>query len=145
MALRQRETSARPDRLLLAYPFAHFPVPALDDETAEVMRGLPPLLRFHAPSIEDMVRTYVGRLSNLPAEAMPGAADLSALPPTAIVLSELDDLRGSGELLAGQLTESGVAVSTSLAHGMPHGHLNRTPTLSGVDMSLEFFAGALKS
>lgn len=145
VALRHRETSARPHRLLLAYPFAHFPVPALDDETAEVMRGLPPLLRFHAPSIEDMVRTYVGRLSNLPAEAMPGAADLTGLPPTAIVLSELDDLRGSGELLADQLEESGVAVNMSVAHGMPHGHLNRTPALSGVDSSLEFLTSALKA
>lgn len=144
VALRQRGTFARPQRLLLAYPFAHFPVPALDDETAEVMRTLPPLLRFHPPGIEDMVRTYVGRVSNLPAEAMPGAADLTSLPPTAIVLSELDDLRGSGELLAGQLEETGVPVSVSVAHGMPHGHLNRTPTLSGVDVSLEFFAGALK-
>lgn len=145
VALRQRATSARPHRMLLAYPFVHFPVPALDDETAGVMRDLPPLMRFHTASIEDMVRTYVGRLTNVPAEAMPGAADLTALPPTAIVLSELDDLRPSGELLADQLEESGVPVSVSLAEGMPHGHLNRTPTLSGVDASLEFFAHALEN
>ncbi|GAB2831447.1 alpha/beta hydrolase [Lentzea nigeriaca] len=140
-----RQTSARPQRLLLAYPFVHFPVPALDDETAAVVRDLPPLMRFHPSSIEDMVRTYVGRLTNLPAEAMPGAADLTALPPTSIVLSELDELRPSGELLAHQLEESGVPASVSVATGMPHGHLNRTPALSGVDDSLEFLARALEN
>jgi acetyl esterase len=145
VALRQRATSAAPQRLLLAYPFVHFPVPALDDATADFMRGLPPLLRFHPPAIEDMVRNYVGRVSNVPAEAMPGAADLTALPPTAIALSELDDLRSSGDLLAGQLTESGVTVSVSIAKGMPHGHLNRGPSLSEVDTSLEFFAEVLRA
>jgi acetyl esterase/lipase len=145
VALRQRATSAEPHRLLLAYPFVHFPVPALDDETAAVLRELPPLLRCHPSNIEDMVRTYVGRLANVPAEAMPGAADLTALPPAAIVLSELDDLRGSGDLLAKQLEEAGVTVSVSVAAGMPHGHLNRTPSLGGVDRSLEFFARVLQN
>jgi acetyl esterase len=145
VALRQRAPSKAPHRLLLAYPFVHFPVPALDDATADVMRGLPPLLRFPPEAIEDMVRNYVGRISNVPAEAMPGAADLTALPPTTIVLSELDDLRSSGDLLASQLKESGVTVSVSLGKGMPHGHLNRSPSLSEVDTSLEFFADALRA
>lgn len=145
VALRQRATSATPHRLLLAYPFVHFPVPALDDATADVMRSLPPLLRFPPVAIEDMVRNYVGRVSNVPAEAMPGAADLTALPPTAIVLSELDDLRSSGDLLASQLKESGVTVSVHLAKGMPHGHLNRGPALPEVNTSLQFLADVLKA
>lgn len=101
------------------------------------------MLRFTPKAIEQMVRTYVGRISNLPRAAMPGAADLSGLPATFVVLSELDDLRSSGELLVEQLTEAGVAVRAHLARGMPHGHLNRTPSLPEVDTSLEFFANSL--
>ncbi|MFB4195638.1 alpha/beta hydrolase fold domain-containing protein [Streptomyces carpaticus] len=132
-----------PAALLLAYPFAHFPVPAPDDATAAQLRELPAVLRFTTASIEDMVRTYTGRLTALPPAALPGAADLTGLPPAAVLLSELDDLRPSGELLARQLTESGVPVRTYQAAGMLHGHLNRTPSLPGVDRSLAFFAAAL--
>ncbi|WP_416968728.1 alpha/beta hydrolase fold domain-containing protein [Streptomyces sp. 4F14] len=141
-ALRAREDSC-PDALLLAYPFVHFPTPALDDETAAVMWELPPLLRFTTASMEHMVRNYVGRLTALPAEALPGAADLTGLPATAVLLSEYDDLRPSGDLLALQLEETGVPVRTYRAAGMLHGHLNRTPSLKEVDRSLDFFAEAL--
>ncbi|MET2718864.1 alpha/beta hydrolase [Streptomyces harbinensis] len=132
-----------PAALLLAYPFAHFPVPAPDDATAAQLRDLPAVLRFTTASIEDMVRTYTGRLTALPPAALPGAADLAGLPPAAVLLSELDDLRPSGELLARQLTESGVPVRAYQAAGMLHGHLNRTPALAEVDRSLDFFATAL--
>jgi acetyl esterase/lipase len=136
----QRRT---PDRLLLAYPFVHFPVPALDDKTAAEMLHLPAILRSTTAGIEGMVRNYVGRLTDLPKHAMPGAASLTHLPATAIALSEYDDLRPSGELLARQLEESGVAVRTYLAEGMPHGHLNRSPGLKEVDHTLDFLASAL--
>ncbi|MFJ8955137.1 alpha/beta hydrolase fold domain-containing protein [Streptomyces sp. NPDC102381] len=141
-ALRLRDRKGPlPAALLLAYPLAHFPVPALDDESAAAMRELPPALRCRPDAIEAMVRTYTGRVSHVPQQALPGAADLTGLPPAGIVLSEFDDLRPSGELLARQLQESNVAVSIHLAAGMPHGHLNRTPTLKAVDASLSFLAG----
>ncbi|MFJ4616646.1 alpha/beta hydrolase fold domain-containing protein [Streptomyces sp. NPDC088812] len=143
-AIRLRDRGEpRPDTLLLAYPFAHFPTPALDDGTAAAMRDLPSLLRFTTGSIEDMVRNYVGRLTDLPADAMPGAANLNDLPPTGVVLSEFDDLRPSGDLLARQLDECHVPVRTYLAAGMTHGHLNRGPSLKEVDRSLDFFASVL--
>ncbi|MFF7656350.1 alpha/beta hydrolase fold domain-containing protein [Streptomyces sp. NPDC007983] len=143
-AIRLRDQDEpRPDTLLLAYPFAHFPTPALDDETAAGMRDLPALLRFTTASIEHMVGNYVGRLTDLPAAAMPGAANLDGLPATGIVLSEFDDLRPSGDLLARQLEESGVPVRTHLAVGMTHGHLNRGPSLKEVDRSLDFFVTTL--
>ncbi|MFF7882187.1 alpha/beta hydrolase fold domain-containing protein [Streptomyces sp. NPDC020794] len=143
-AIRLRDQDEpRPDALLLAYPFVHFPTPALDDETAAGMRDLPSLLRFTTESIEGMVRNYVGRLTDLPAAAMPGAASLDGLPATGIVLAEFDDLRPSGDLLARQLEESGVPVRTYLAAGMPHGHLNRGPSLKEVDRSLDFFVSTL--
>ncbi|MCK2215688.1 alpha/beta hydrolase [Actinomadura sp. ATCC 31491] len=146
-ALRARDRAGQggraADLLLLAYPFAHYPNPALGDELAAEMRELPPFMRFHPADIEGMVRTYVGRISDLPPDALPGAARLDGLPPTHIVLSEYDDLRASGELLERQMREAGVPVSTYLARGMPHGHLNRTPAFEEVDASLAYFAAAL--
>lgn len=143
-ALRRRGTPRSPHRLLLAYPFAHFPLPALDSASTAAMQLLPPIMRFEPAETTELVRNYIGRISNIPAEAIPGAADLSGLPPTSVVICELDGLRGSGELLLEQLAEMGVVADTQLAVGMPHGHLNRTPSLGEVDRSLEFFANVLR-
>ena len=132
-----------PDKLLLAYPFVHFPVPALEDETAAEMLALSSILRFTPADNERMVRSYVGRLTALPPDALPGAADLAGLPPFAIAVSEYDDLRPSGDLLVTQLEESGVPVRRYLAAGMLHGHLNRAPSLREVDRTLDFFASEL--
>ncbi len=43
-----------------------------------------------------------------------------------------------------QLRDRGVAVRSSLATGMLHGHLNRTPALPEVSRSLDVLAGALR-
>jgi acetyl esterase/lipase len=143
-AIRLRDRGRRgPDRLLLAYPFVHFSVPALEDETAAEMLRLSPILRFTAADNEQMVRDYIGRLTALPPAALPGAAELTGLPSTAIAVSEYDDLRPSGDLLASQLEESGVPVRRYLAPGMFHGHLNRSPGLPEVDRTLDFLASAL--
>lgn len=143
-AIRLRDQGRRaPDQLLLVYPFAHFPVPALTDETAAEMSGLSSMLRSPPANIEGMVRNYVGRLADLPSDALPGAAPLRHLAPTAIVVAEYDDLRPSGDLLAVQLEESGVPVQKYLAVGMVHGHLNRDPSLAEVDRTLDYLAGVL--
>lgn len=144
--LRERDAAARlPAHVLLAYPFAHFPNPSVDDSVASELRQLPGLLRFPPASIEGMVRTYVGRLSDLPADALPGAAPLTGLPPVSVVVNEFDELRASAELLLRQLAEAGVAATGYLASGMPHGHLNRTPALPEVDRTLGFLAAQLRS
>jgi acetyl esterase/lipase len=143
-ALRVRDEGAPPDDLLLAYPFAHFPVPALDDDTAAEMARLPAALRFTPASIEAMVQGYVGRISDVPPLALPGHADVGGLPRTHVLVSEYDDLRPSGELLERQLRACGVPVRSYLAAGMLHGHLNRTPALAEVSRSLDFFAEALR-
>jgi acetyl esterase len=144
-ALRSEEETGRAAAgLLLGYPFVHFPTPAIDPALAQEMQALPSIVRFNAAAIAGMVSAYVGRLSDIPVEAMPGAAPLHTLPPTTIVLSEYDDLRPSGELLAQQLAEIGVANETYVAKGMLHGHLNRVPQIDEVERSLEFFAYALR-
>lgn len=115
-----------PAKLLLAYPFLHAELPppkaGLDQE---VMATLPRHLRF---TLEDCVRSaenYVGGPVGMASSyAMPGYADPSGLPPTAIVACEYDDVRGSSELYAANLERAGVPVSFFLARGAVHGHLN---------------------
>jgi acetyl esterase/lipase len=142
-ALRARDTGPREaDALLLAYPFAHYPNPALDLDLYPEMAALP--FRFDAAGVETMVRNYVGRISDVPPDALPGAARLDGLPPTWIVVSEYDDLRGSAELLERQLAEVGVPVESYLAAGMTHGHLNHPPRVHEIEESIAFMARGLK-
>jgi acetyl esterase/lipase len=62
---------AVPDGLLLAYPFVHFPVPALSFELAEQMNELPGMLRFSAGVNEWMTENYLGRTNQIPARPSP--------------------------------------------------------------------------
>lgn len=143
-AVRERDAGRRVSEvLLLAYPFAHFPNPALPDDVTAEMAQLPRMLRFFAEDVEGMVQNYVGRISGLPVDALPGAAALTGLPSTRVVVSEYDDLRSSAELLIRQLREAGIDAECYLARGMPHGHLNRTPSLPEVERSLAYLAAAL--
>lgn len=134
----------RPDELLLAYPYVHHPIPALDDDVAAEMARLPRRLRFTTGDIDGMVANYTGSISNVPRLALPAHADVSVVNAAHILVSEYDDLRPSAELLERQLRELGIPVDSSLAKGMPHGHLNRTPSLPEVDVSLNYFAAVLK-
>jgi acetyl esterase len=133
------EAEPVPAALLLAYPVVHFPVPA------QPIDSFPPdALRFSAEDIEGMFFNYVGRVSNLPLEAVPGFAELSAFPPTTVIISEFDELRPSAELFVRQLDESGVPVARYLAPGMVHGHLNSTLDIPEVGRSLDVFVEALR-
>jgi acetyl esterase/lipase len=62
-----------------------------------------------------------------------------------MVLSEYDDLRGSGELFELQLREVGVSVESTVAVGMLHGHLNLNPAaeMPEIERSLDFLADGL--
>ncbi|HEV7623361.1 MAG TPA: alpha/beta hydrolase fold domain-containing protein [Amnibacterium sp.] len=134
-----------PSAMLLAYPALHFPTPALADGLAAEMRELPLLLRFTPRMITDITAAYLGRITDIPSNLMPGLADLTDLPPARIVVSEYDDLRASGELFAEQLTERGIPVELTVAEGMLHGHLNipPVPELPEVGRSIDFLAAAL--
>ena len=112
---------------------------------AAEMRQLPRMLRFTAADIIDFTRWYLGRLTDIPTRTMPGHGNLEGMPPTRIVLSEYDDLRGSGELFEQQLREVGVAVESTVAEGMLHGHLNLMPTaqMPEIERSLDFLAAGL--
>jgi len=139
------DSGTMPTVMLLAYPVVHFPVPALPDELAAEMRQLPRMLRFTAADIVDITRWYLGRLTDIPTQTMPGHGNLKGLPPTRMVLSEYDDLRGSGELFELQLREVGVSVESTVAVGMLHGHLNLNPAaeMPEIERSLDFLADGL--
>jgi acetyl esterase/lipase len=144
--MRARDGAALlPTAMLLAYPLLHFPVPALSDTLAAEMRELPRMVRFLPEDIVSITRTYLGRLSDIPPQAMPGHANLAGLPATRILLSEYDDLRSSGELFEEQLRDVRVPVVSTVAAGMLHGHLNRTPSagMPEIERSLDFLAEAL--
>ena len=132
-----------PALMLLAYPALHFPLPALDDDVHAVMSTLPRVLRAGASAVSAMFANYVGRISDLPAEATPGHADVHGFPSARILISEYDDFRSSGELFAQQLAAAGEPVEARHAPGMLHGHLNRTPALPDVSRSLDYFAEAI--
>lgn len=145
-AVRARdEADAVPSDLLLVYPFLHFPVPASPDDLTADLFALPDRLRFTAETVLSLTHGYVGRVSDIPAHAMPGNGVVDGLPPTHIVLSEIDELRASGELFARQLRERGIPVTTMLARGMPHGHLNVPPVeeIPEIRRSIDFLAAAL--
>lgn len=145
-ALRIRDAGGpQPSAMLLAYPALHFPVPALDDDLAAEMRRLPATLRFFPATITNLTRAYLGRITDIPSHLMPGLAALAGLPPAAVVLSEYDDLRSSGELFVQQLGEVGVPASVLLAIGMLHGHLNQPPVeaLGEIGRSIDHLAAAV--
>ena len=58
--------------------------------------------------------------------AAPMRADLRGLPPTLILLAELDVLRSEGEAFAAKLREAGVAVEVETYSGLVHGFLRAT-------------------
>lgn len=133
-----------PTALLLGYPTLHFPTPAIEGLGVE---ALPDILRFRPEHNLDILRGYLGRIHDIPAEVMPGHGSVVGLPPTLLALSGVDELRASGELFALQLRSVGVPVVVDVAEGLPHGHLNipPVPALSEIDRSLARLAETLRS
>jgi acetyl esterase len=140
--LRAVASGRSPATVLLAYPAIHFPNPAAEDAVAEVLRTLPPALRFTPQISLAIFAAYLGRITDLPAAESPGLADLTGYPATRIVVSEFDDLRASGELFAQQLASVQIRSIVTVAEGMLHGHLNIPPTtaLPEIARSLDFLA-----
>lgn len=133
-----------PRGMLLAYPLEHLPTPPTDPRLAAELEQVPPMLRFPPEYQLGIVRNYVGRVTDLPADVVPGNFPVGGLPEAWIAPAEYDDLRPSGELFARELAEAGVAAHLELARGMVHGYLGRTPSLEPVAATLDFFAGALR-
>jgi acetyl esterase/lipase len=146
LAVRLRDAGEPlPRGMLLAYPLEHFPTPPVGAELATELAQVPAMLRFPEQYQLGIVQNYLGRVTDLPDDAVPGNHPVVGLPEAWITPSEYDDLRPSGELFAQQLEAAGVPAHLQVARGMVHGHLGRGPSLEPVSENLDFFASALRS
>jgi acetyl esterase/lipase len=138
---------ALPASLLLAYPFLHAELPPEASEPgSDALSGVPQILRFTSDDCRRMVENYIGApLGMASSYAMPGYADLSGLPPVAVIACEFDDLRPSAALFADGLRAAGVAVDFRLERGATHGYLNHSAGLAIVQRGLDFLADRLCS
>ena len=96
--------------------------------------------RGHPPHPQRLTESVVDLYGDLRG----GLAPLAGLPASHILVAEYDDLRPSGELLHRQLGVAGVASTLDVASGLPHGFLNRAPSLAAVDRSLDRIAETLR-
>jgi acetyl esterase/lipase len=114
-----------PRQLLPVYPVLHSQLPEPGPELAARLADLPPEARFTPEGNVELNIGYVGDPALLTHPyAFPAYGDLHALPPTLIVIAEVDDLRPSGEAFGDALAEAGVAVEVQLEPGTIHGYLN---------------------
>jgi acetyl esterase/lipase len=127
---------AGPAALVLVYPVAHRRWTS-DPQLDIAMRDIPPILRISPTLVELINANYLGDAAETGlAFVDPAAAAVTGLPPTLVIVNEYDDLRPSGDLLVQQAQRGGCRVERLLAHGMLHGHLNRTPVIAEVDRTL---------
>lgn len=105
-----------PVHQLLVYPVVgtDLTTPSYQETTKAV-----PLNRM---AIEWYVKNYTNGAADLkdPRLNVVGAADLRGLPPTTVVLAEIDPLRSEGEVLAQKLQAAGVPVEQRTYPGVTH-------------------------
>jgi acetyl esterase len=129
-SLRLRDAGGpQPRSVVLAYPVAHYELPAPSPELAVKIAALPPERNFPPEAMRAMGANYLGR-SDLPISpyAHPGGQDLRGLPPTFVVTSDHDALRSSGEAYCAELAAAGVDVLLVREDSTYHGHLNEPDT-----------------
>ena len=129
-SLRLRDAGGpQPRSIVLAYPVAHYELPAPSPELAAKIAALPPERNFPPEAMRAMGANYIGH-SDLPISpyAHPGGQDLRGLPPTFVVTSDHDALRSSGEVYCAELAAAGVDVLLVREDSTYHGHLNEPDT-----------------
>jgi acetyl esterase/lipase len=131
-----------PERLVLVYPALHRE--HLFDPDLETEVSTLAMLRLDQRSLDFMFRRYAGAASET-ALLAPGEADPSGLPRCLVIVDEYDALRSSGERFVAAARAAGVDVDLYLAKGMPHGHLNMTPNVPEVDVSIDLLAKFIRA
>lgn len=129
-SLRLRDAGGpQPRSIVLAYPVAHYELPAPSPELAEKIAALPPERDFPPEAMRAMGANYLGG-DDVPISpyAHPGGQDLRGLPPTFVVTSDHDALRSSGEAYCAELAAAGVDVLLVREDSTYHGHLNEPDT-----------------
>ena len=124
MRLRDRGTTM-PRMLALVYPSLHDGILEPNDETAAILREVPPSRLFTPASRAAINRNYLPDGDDPHAAyAFPGGHDVAGLPPVLIVNAERDSLRPSGEAFAAELALASVDVRMVRQRGAMHGYLN---------------------
>jgi acetyl esterase/lipase len=130
------EGGIAPDRVVLAYPVVHDPVPPMSPQLQARIDALPPVLHFEPETTAWLNRNFLGEHPPDVPYAFAGLGDAAGLPPTYIVVCGFDDLLPSGVAYAEKLRTAGVEVQLEEADSVPHGHLNYLglpPTLATID------------
>jgi acetyl esterase/lipase len=137
-ALRLRDAGGpMPSALVLAYPLVHKELPAMSAELQAKIDGQPVQERFSPETVTLLNQNYVGDAALLDDQyAFPGGHDLSGLPPTLIVNSDIDSLRASGQHFASELAVAGVDITVIREPGNNHGHLDR-PDSDGAQRTMQ--------
>jgi acetyl esterase len=129
--------------MVLAYPVAHYELPAPSPELAEKIAALPPDRDFPPEAMRAMGANYLGGSDvSISPYAHPGGQDLRGLPPTFVVTSDHDALRSSGEAYSAELAAAGVDVLLVREDSTYHGHLNE-PDTAGAARSIARIAAWL--
>jgi len=108
-------SSAVPDQLLLITPLAGT---GLSDASMKESGRSRPLTRATVDWAQDL---YARRNLADPRIDLVNRPDLGGLPPTTIILAEIDPLRSGGEALAQRLTAAGTPAEARLFPGTTHG------------------------
>ncbi|GIE36085.1 esterase [Actinoplanes italicus] len=114
-----------PSAVLLVYPVLHSELPPMSAELHAKVTTLPDPDLVGADAIHRMNLNYVRDPAGLGEPyAFPGGHDLTGLPPTMILNSDIDPLRASGQQYGAELAAAGVDVLMIREVGAHHGHLN---------------------
>lgn len=102
------------------------------------------------PLDQPMMQWFVSQYTNTPAEAKDPRLDLvnaklDKLPPTTIVLAEIDPLRTDGEILAKQLEAAGVKVDSKTYEGVTHEFFGMGAVVSDAKSAMSWATGRLDS
>jgi acetyl esterase/lipase len=131
----------RPVHQLLVYPVAG------TDTTVPSFRENANAMPLNPDTIHWFLQYYTRGSQDLrgPRLDLVGRADLRGLPPTTIVLAEIDPLRSGGEALARRLRESGVLVELRTYQGTRHEFFGLGSTVADARAAQDFAGGRLRA
>lgn len=135
-----------PAVLVAAYGVFHPVLPQVPPEVDALLAQVPTMLRFTAEGTAGITANYLGGPpESADGYAMPALADLTSLCPVLMVDAEGDDLRGSEEPFARQLTEAGVPLRRHVVPGVMHGFLNLPADVEPVGAAFQLIADVVAS
>lgn len=113
-----------PPAVFLAYPTLHAVPPQASAAATAALERLPVSERWERGEVQGMYRGFFGG-EPVPGPGIPGTADLTGFPPTFVLTSEADGLRGSADVFVHRLVDQGTPVLAWCEPKTEHGHLNR--------------------